>query len=339
MTEERSRLARELHDIVSHNLSVVVLQAGGARAQGERAPAGTLEKIEEAAAKRSSRCAACSACSAKTTRSDDALDAAARHRRSSRRSPPACERPGCRSSSASTATHDDLPPALDLSAYRIVQEALTNTLKHAGPAHAHVQIRRHDGRPDDRRRRRRRRRRRPRPGGAATASSGCASASRCSAASSTRGPRPEGGFAVHARLPLTRHDVISIVIADDQELVREGLRMMLDAEADLNVVGEAADGNQALAAARTRDPDVVLMDVRMPELDGIEATRATRRRRRTRPRARPHHLRPRRIRLPGAESRRERLPAQGRDAASSSPPPSARSLQAIRCSRPRSPAA
>jgi DNA-binding NarL/FixJ family response regulator len=67
--------------------------------------------------------------------------------------------------------------------------------------------------------------------------------------------------------------VIRIVIADDQELVREGLRMMLDAEPDLAVVGEAGNGGEALAAARAHDPDVLVMDVRMPELDGIEATR------------------------------------------------------------------
>jgi DNA-binding NarL/FixJ family response regulator len=66
--------------------------------------------------------------------------------------------------------------------------------------------------------------------------------------------------------------VIRVVIADDQELVREGLRMMIDAESDLTIVGEAADGNEALAVARTQDPDVLVMDVRMPDLDGIEAT-------------------------------------------------------------------
>jgi DNA-binding NarL/FixJ family response regulator len=66
--------------------------------------------------------------------------------------------------------------------------------------------------------------------------------------------------------------VIRVVIADDQDLVREGLRMMLEAEPDIEVVGEASDGNEALAAARSHDPDVLLMDVRMPEVDGLEAT-------------------------------------------------------------------
>lgn len=66
--------------------------------------------------------------------------------------------------------------------------------------------------------------------------------------------------------------MIRILIADDQDLVREGLRMILEAEPGMEVVGEAADGKAALAEARRLDPDVVLMDVRMPELDGIEAT-------------------------------------------------------------------
>jgi DNA-binding NarL/FixJ family response regulator len=67
--------------------------------------------------------------------------------------------------------------------------------------------------------------------------------------------------------------VISVVVADDQALVRGDFRMILDAQADLEVVGEAEDGERALAAVRELQPDVVLMDVRMPVLDGIEATR------------------------------------------------------------------
>jgi DNA-binding NarL/FixJ family response regulator len=66
--------------------------------------------------------------------------------------------------------------------------------------------------------------------------------------------------------------VISVLIVDDQDLIREGLRMLLEAEPDLRVVGEAGNGSQALAQVRRLDPDVVLMDVRMPELDGVEAT-------------------------------------------------------------------
>jgi DNA-binding NarL/FixJ family response regulator len=66
--------------------------------------------------------------------------------------------------------------------------------------------------------------------------------------------------------------VISVLIVDDQDLVREGLRMLLEAEPDLAVAGEAGTGSQALAQARLLDPDVILMDVRMPGMNGIEAT-------------------------------------------------------------------
>jgi DNA-binding NarL/FixJ family response regulator len=66
---------------------------------------------------------------------------------------------------------------------------------------------------------------------------------------------------------------VRVLLADDQKLVRGGFRMILRAEPEIDVVGEAADGAEAIALARELRPDVVLMDVRMPNVDGIEATR------------------------------------------------------------------
>jgi DNA-binding NarL/FixJ family response regulator len=67
--------------------------------------------------------------------------------------------------------------------------------------------------------------------------------------------------------------VIRVLIADDQALVRDGFGMILDAQPDIEVVGQASDGREAVERARELRPDVVLMDIRMPEVDGVEATR------------------------------------------------------------------
>jgi DNA-binding NarL/FixJ family response regulator len=67
--------------------------------------------------------------------------------------------------------------------------------------------------------------------------------------------------------------VISVLVADDQRLVRSGFRMILRADPEIDVIGEAGDGEEAVALARELKPDVVLMDIRMPKLDGIAATR------------------------------------------------------------------
>jgi DNA-binding NarL/FixJ family response regulator len=67
--------------------------------------------------------------------------------------------------------------------------------------------------------------------------------------------------------------VIRVLLVDDQALVRAGFRMILDSEAGMEVVGEAADGREAIDQARALRPDIVLMDIRMPEIDGLEAAR------------------------------------------------------------------
>ena len=68
--------------------------------------------------------------------------------------------------------------------------------------------------------------------------------------------------------------MIRVVIADDQALIRDGLRLILDSQPDIEVVAEAADGHHAVSEVSRLEPDIVLMDIRMPELDGLAATRA-----------------------------------------------------------------
>ena len=160
-----------------------------------------------------------------------------------------------------------LPAGVDLSAFRIVQEALTNTLKHAGPAHAHVTVRYGPGEievevVDD-----------GAPAGPAGRGHGLLGMRERAAVVGGRvetGPRTGRGYAVRA---LAADMTVRVLIADDQELVRTGFRKILESEPDLEVIAEAADGGEAVEAALLHRPDVVLMDVRMPRLDGIEATR------------------------------------------------------------------
>ena len=77
---------------------------------------------------------------------------------------------------------------------------------------------------------------------------------------------------------------VRVVLVDDQALFRAGIRMLIDSQADLEVVGEASDGREAVAVVRATRPDVVLMDIRMPVMDGLQATAELLARRRTRPR-------------------------------------------------------
>ena len=105
---------------------------------------------------------------------------------------------------------------------------------------------------------------------------------------------------------------VTVVIADDHPMIRQGLRLTLDGLPGIEVVGEATTGQQAVDLGDSLQPDVLIMDINMPELNGIDATRALTPVQPARQRAHLDHVRRRRLGLPGHAGRGARLPAQRR---------------------------
>ena len=170
-------------------------------------------------------------------------------------------------------SREPLPADIDLSAFRIIQEAVTNVVRHAGTGQCRVVIDQQDGQlsievTDSGRGGSQR-------PGPATGSPACASAPRCSAATSRPARAPAAASASPPGCPLPAPAgpmTIQVILADDQPLIRAGLRMLIEQTPGIDVAGEAGTGAEAVQLARDTDPDVVVMDIRMPGMDGIEAT-------------------------------------------------------------------
>ncbi len=277
---ERTRIAREMHDVVAHSLSVMVAQADGAGYvmdsspdKARRAIATVAETGRQALTEMHRLLGVLRSTHVEEDLTPqpgvDQLDALIGRTQSA----------GLPVTLSVQGSPVPLSPGLSLTVYRIVQEALTNTLKHAGPAvTATVQLRylAHDVEIE------------------VTDNGHLAGVPRTGPMTPDRRPRHHRHARTHRRLrreparrPHRRHRLadlctpaggvtavtISVVLVDDQPLLRLGFRMVLDAQQDMRVVAEAGDGEEAVRVVAQHQPDVVLMDVRMPRLDGVEATR------------------------------------------------------------------
>ncbi len=330
VSDERLRIARELHDVLAHDISLINVRAGVALHLVETQP-DSVDPAQVRDALAAIRDASRDALGelrsvldvlrqgdaaplAPTAGLDD-LDSLVERARGTGLDVRLERLDGEGRAVGGDELTDGLPAGVDLAAFRIVQEALTNVVRHAEATRATVRIRRtadelevqvdddgvgvagaagaatarlgdphgeggrgitgmreralalggtaDAGAPP-----------RPRVPGAGPAAADPSSAGRSVDPSPL--PHRPGRPRAHGRRALRRQDdrVIRVLLADDQALVRAGFRALLDAQDDIEVVGEANDGDEAVALSRRYGPDVVLMDIRMPGTDGLTATRA-----------------------------------------------------------------
>ena len=274
---ERQRLARDMHDVLAHSLSGLLLQLEGARLLALASPAderlaGTIDRAHELAKNGLDEARRAIG----MLRDDDlpgpdrlaALTAAFQ------------ADTGVPARFSSSGTPRELASAVRLALYRVTQEALTNVRKHARPERVEVRL---DYLPDqvslevedvracpaDP----------PRPPGPEGGYGLTGMRERAELLGGTLDAAPTGtGFRVLLRVPRMTGLPVRVLAADDQRVVREGLAMLLGLLPDVEVVGTAADGEEVLALAAELRPDVILMDLRMPRMDGVEATRRLRER-------------------------------------------------------------
>ena len=275
VVEERTRIARELHDVVAHHLTAVIIRAQAADRVRATRPEVASESVGWIAETAKEALTAMRA-TVRVLRTDgDAAGLAPEPTLGDLRSIAA------RVGEAGLAIElrlpeplPDLEPQVELAAVRIAQEALTNAMRHAAARRAMVTLRCDadgvvvdidddgtSGSPSDRRRGRHRVGRHAGAGGGVRRPPEHRHQPARRLANPSVAPGPGGVV------------VIRVVVVDDQAVIRTGLRTMLEHETDLTIVGEASNGAQAVEVVAASRPDVVLMDVRMPEVDGIEATR------------------------------------------------------------------
>ena len=274
LREEQARMARDVHDVVGHSLAVILAQAESAqfiKDSDTQALKKTMENIATSA--RSSlqdvRQVLTTATERQPSGATGGLDSLIEGVRSG----------GYEVVSSEVGKPQPLPPELEVVAFRVLQEMLTNAIKY-GRRGEPVSVERHwEGELRIEVRNiigTRARGRSP----AGTGAERDAAKARVGRRASRRTPS-RGGRGRHLH-----HDSVGaasggpvmstpirVLLVDDQELFRAGVAVIVDAQEDMEVVGSAADGVEAVRLVDELEPDVVLMDIRMPEMDGVEATR------------------------------------------------------------------